>query len=572
MRRSIRIPLTILMVAVMATPAALASWSGLGTTEPDTLFDKQGSFMFPNPNTDPVDSAYLNVVPMQRQLEVNPNTATLGSRMIVPGNMGFDAIFGSWIDCNRDGYVGHLESVLIEYPVELLPADSPCANLPMYNSFGWVSELRWFSNPYATNASYAGFDSADPDPHPDGRDGRAIKDYGATIWGDYGRPGDLDADPLCPRNVQHGSMQRTGAALQQADCFSGYQAVGVANAALGPAGMGFESGSFDEAGHPLNLATFGEDNGEDTVVQVWDCDAEPQYVETGAGNVETPQQDVEQPVGGDTLHAPWFRVTDEDGTLSVVGYWANDVNDDQNSEGDVFFASEDDPYKPGVTAPSPNPSPNAGGTVAGTYNATQNSDCEGTNSIYSFEAAPPVSPGKTSVDIRFTYYEEQRNGPRRDANPFYGTFIYPGVRSGLLAVVEGTHWYSEGNAPSEFGYTLPQLVRSSSLEPQGAIYWSFYANLTVSGVQTPGGVGVYGSEWCSISTNPLANGGFECNDDLWYKPANGERASWRDFYPMPGHEYQLRDVDCYDGTIVAGVPAQASLVIASTEGGCPAIS
>lgn len=580
-RRSLTPWVTLGFALVLAAPAAVGDWMAFGSLEPDTTFDRQGSFMWRDANTESVENVYLSVVPTMGRYQgsvgvwADPNVGAAGSRIYPAGNMQFDAIFGAWVDCNLDGYVGMAETALIEYPLELMPADSPCATMPMHAQQGWVSEVRWISNDHLGRAKGG---------NGQNRDGRVIEDNNATIWGDFGVPGNTMGREVCPRGFPRGSTETTGGLLNWADCFTAHRGWSAADPALGVLGMPFsEEGEFNEDGHPLNVETLGADDRNESVVLVYDCSAEREKFNTGAPGVRSPRQEITPPVGADKLYAPWVNVTDDNGDLNAsVG--ATSYTNGQSS--DSYFLRNYAPTTPrAVMAPSANP----GGSVAGTYahlvwSPTSTGDCDQTDaSLYGQLESNQIAEsakGKNRVTVQFVYYEEQRNGAAARGPPWYGTQVYPLTRT-LNTNGGGTHWYAASSTPSELGPagpTPPQLFRTSDLQPEGAVYWTFYANLSAegfgAGARTPGGVGIYGSEWCSISTDPAQNGGFVCDADAWYRAPDGTYVGGQsvggfEYAPKPGSEYQLRDVDCFDGTIHRDVPAQASLVLASSEGPCP---
>lgn len=578
MRRAISVPAAILMIALFTAPSALATWRALGTYEPDTTWDQTSGFMWEHPATSGAH-AYLNVVPIEDNSWTNPNVGLLGSRVLPANNLRFDAFFGIWRDCNRDGYIGSVETVLMEYPSQLAdntvcpptpPVQSPGLT-DSWNSQGWVSEFRYIGN-HNPPGSYRGADGNDADNLPDGRDARNLLDLGAMVWGDFGVPGDTMGREVCPRDLTRGASQRTGAFLNWADCFTGHQGWQHADAPLTILGLEFEDeGNFDEAGHPLNMPTFGKDDGSHAYVHAFDCSKDNQPVATGQKDLRTERQDGQVP---DELEATpmsyWFSFTDGEGHLNVSGNHHGNTNGTDHRRAFLL-----DGFEPTTRTPNTAPSPNLGGGVAGTYNATQDGDCDpntGSSFYANFEgnALPERADRKNRVTLTFTYFEEQRSGVGKQGQPGAGAplgAIYPVIRGGDTILWAGSSWYSQ-RAPSELGSagpTPPQLMRSD-LTPQGPIYWTFYANMTAmtlsKGVQIPGSPGVYGDEWCSRSRDPATNGGFVCDAEQWYVLDDGTKLNvpWS---ARPGTVYHLRDTDCYDGTIARGVPVHASLVDAA---------
>lgn len=579
--------LTLFLALILVAPTAIGTWYAYGSYEPDTTFDEQDGYMWLDPNEEQLDKAYLNVIPIQRTTWTNPNLGATGSRILIPGSTGFDAFFGTWVDCNGDNYIGHAESVLIEYPARLLPEDSICHDTAMkaYNQQDWVAELRWISNGLE---GYGGFDGNN-DGIPDGRDGRAIRDLGASVWGDFGTPGDTMGREICPRDIPRNGTQRTGVFLNWADCFAAHRGWATADATGDSIGMGFERHEdFDQAGHPVNQETLGEDNGDRTMITAWDCTTPRERYNTGVRDANSGRYNVTPTgVSDNAIHVPWVVVTEDDGDLNLSVNTATTVNGVYSEEtlgfGNVTVAGQRihngaGHFAPEQPRPVGSPGVQQGGTVAGTINhtvyspATQGDCTETAGDPYPLESNSlgESKNYKNRVTMHFAYYEEQRSGRARSGMAFYGAQVYPVVRGGIL--VSGTTWYSETSAPSELGETgptPPQFVRSD-LQPEGAVYWTFYANLTAAlTVVTlpPSSPGTYGTDWCGSSTSGLVDG-FECDRTKWYLQADGTPLANREFYPRPGHPYHLRDVDCYDGSVMRGTSVYASLVEFSEEGPC----
>lgn len=570
----------------------MADWSAFGSREPDTEHDASGGFMFAEPNTEFVDKLYLSVVPVWGHVYtgvvnvnsgpwINPNVGALGSRIYPAGPMQFDAMFGSWVDCNRDGYIGHAESALFEYPVQtpgldlsLCPVGAYAGDSNLYNQQGWVTEFRWISNDHLGRAK---------GDNGKNRDQRVIVDGNATIWGDFGVPGNTMGREVCPQDFPRGTTEQTGRMLNWLDCFFAHRLWDSSNAALTTVGLGFDNEQrFDQDAHPANQDTLGADDGDQTAMRVWDCSAERQELETGQDRVFVDHQNVSSPHQQEPYTLPSFQVIDEDGHVNVT-YWQGAY---RNNEWRESESSVSEPTLPRPVTPG---SPNTGGSVAGTYNHTVagwNTDgCGSRARVYDqleTNDIPESALAKNRVTVNFQYYEEQRNGANARGMAFYGAQAYPVIRN-RNTNGGGTHWYGSGPSPSELGEngpTAPQLVRTSDLQPDGGIYWTFYANLSgealSTGIQVPG-LGLYGNEWCSKSTDPALNGGFVCDADKWYRAPDGTDVGGFnpqgnfEYRPAPGVAYHVRDVDCYDGSLVAGVPAYASLAAVSSDGPCPTV-
>jgi hypothetical protein len=121
---------------------------------------------------------------------------------------------------------------------------------------------------------------------------------------------------------------------------------------------------------------------------------------------------------------------------------------------------------------------------------------------------------------------------------------------------------SQWNAPGNPRYTPPVFrgtledgsVDGDETTIADAQYWSFYAlvgSATLGrGLAVPGGSGKYGSAQCGAFTSGERLG-WNCDASQWYLLADG--TSSEDGSPRPlarvGQTYNLRDVDCYDGSI-----------------------
>jgi hypothetical protein len=545
------------LVLLLVMPTAMATWRALGSWEPDTELDRTGPWMFQDANEEfGVNKVYFNVVGATYPLAANPNSALEGSR-VNPPNRLFQAFYGVWVDCNQDGYIGMVDTAVLEYRVELAPNHVCGADekTNMHNQQGWVSELRWIGNPGNNN------DGSDPDDLPDSRDVRVILDWNADIWGDAGLPGDaITVTPTCSL-----FYHRTGQVANYLDCRATLetgQGTDAAGAALGFAADGEGQVDYDQP-HALNVGTFGEEE-DAPMVSAWDCSAGPQGVQTGMGANQHLTQ--ETPLaGGYSLYA--IQYTDEDGELNVSAYRSYNIN---GSEERNNFATRD------VTYHAPAVGTDTTGSAAAAYNHTYEGaagDCDTTNddtgSLYENES-PPVDvriPSKRSVGYEFSFYEEQRSGAGKRGEPF-DRGVYVGVRDGLGVVFSGSSWQGSTFAPT----TTPPLAKTD-LSADGARYYTFYANVTASTVSSyglvlpaGGATGTYGAEWCFGATTGVVRG-FNCDPDQWYINPDGSRIDGREFAVFAGHEYNLRDVDCYDWR-VGTTPVYASGATIDSAAAC----
>ena len=592
MRRTIAIATTLTLTVVLTLPAALGDWSSLGGFEPDTLLDVNGPWMWPDANQEAKAKVYLNVVPSNPDLAVNPNVGLLGSRFMPAGKLGFEAFYGVWVDCNKDGYIGHAETALFEYRGELLLDDSLCplnsphryadANVVAHN---WVSELLWISPPGGADGNRDGV--------RDGRDGRSYHDVNARVWGDFGVPGDTMGGEFCPPvgavdvtlfmefdGAPRGTYHRTGLLLNYIDCYLNHRGFDAAQAALAPLGLGFDEQhrqdkDFDQEGHPLNVDTLGEPEHEDTMLSVWDCSGPADRVRTGQRGLSTPEDFA---IGTTGYKAPVVALTDENGDLMVGVY----QYDETLGDGKEAIIEENVTYRvPRLGDANPD------GSVAGTYahatrGATEGAaeeECGETDTggnmyeLIEQDGAAELANRKNRVTALFSFYEEQRSGKGKRGNPFEGG-VYPVMRGPGLVLASGSRWW--WSADSQEPPTLPPLFRTDRLEPQGHVMWTFYANMSSTtlgrGVFTPAGgaTGLYGSEWCGSSTTGVVDG-FVCDPTLWYLNPDGSAIPNSEFWPRPGTPYHLRDVDCYDGSPSKNSPVQAGGALLASDGPCPAV-
>lgn len=175
--------LMVALVLLMSLAPATASWSWRGSSEPSTDHDGE-SFMWRSaPTSLGSRRIYFNVVafnePPVGDLGLNPNAGALDTRNENFGAEQHEAMLGVWIDCNRDGYVGMMETALREYPSTALLDWALCP--PSYGSKnswngdhnynGWVSELVPIANAQVKPT-----------------DKRVYRDDSAMVWGDYGKP------------------------------------------------------------------------------------------------------------------------------------------------------------------------------------------------------------------------------------------------------------------------------------------------------------------------------------------------------------------------------------------------
>lgn len=120
----------------------------------------------------------------------------------------------------------------------------------------------------------------------------------------------------------------------------------------------------------------------------------------------------------------------------------------------------------------------------------------------------------------------------------------------------------------------PDLVFIESDWGPGRPRWfTFYADV---GINTygrarlpPSGVygSIYGSEWCYGQPEGTVSGGFDCDPTRWWTVGPPPLIDEIQLDPRPGDKYRLRDIDCYDASVVPGV----SLTYLLRGEGCPAL-
>src|SRR5581483_4763043 len=91
----------------------------------------------------------------------------------------------------------------------------------------------------------------------------------------------------------------------------------------------------------------------------------------------------------------------------------------------------------------------------------------------------------------------------------------------------------------------------ASLDLAPADWYTFFARTTLSGVAFPGAGGLYGAEFCAagIGRNAPATNGWVCDPSLWNLDTTTGRQD--PGLAQVGDPFQLRDVDCYDSSVVS---------------------
>ncbi|HET6403246.1 MAG TPA: hypothetical protein VFH78_01260 [Candidatus Thermoplasmatota archaeon] len=533
--------IAILTTALLALPAASATWYFAQSYEPSTEYDTElWMFQDPPPVTEQrvyfaAESHYLFALGPY----ISPNVGLLHSRIEVSNGEHHSAMLGVWRDCNGDGYVGAAETAVREYPASLLLSEEACpattgpANgwtAGAHNYNGWVSELI-----------------------PIGRDGliavdrRMYLDDDVRVWGDYHRPDEAPFHRPCPLSPQpRGTYQSTGGAINFVDCRA--DIIGLMNIAFAETGDPLNlrfSDTDDARSGPLGqIQTFGPEDSEQRTLTVWDCSSRTRV--------------------GDELNKTPL------GPLAPAA-----VHNLEFAEAEPKLERTDDPLR-GVAA-TYNHTFEGVMVAGGTGRNCDTSDDFG-HDFYSttcptfvycvgeddFNGINPKDKREAHFNMRFD--SGQRGiqsailGPR---DPIFGT--------GGIAADGGLRWGGGGTwSVGSYWLTKPgfgtirthlQDPSNATVEPAGGLYFTWYAyvpeNLTARGFKLPGGEGVYASWHCGSNTSGVHNG-FNCNKALWYLNPTGTPSCptcaaelERHELALPGDPYNLRDVDCYDGGIGA---------------------
>jgi hypothetical protein len=517
------LPGALLLALVLLASTALASWRGYAGQEPDNQYDADGRFMFLDAPEGDRDHVYLNVF-ATFEGGLGFGSSTLGSRMEPTPQVEFDAVLGVWADCNHDGYIGFADGAMREYRAELsaeagFPVDAAlCPELPdkpayqgqVHNDGSWITEMI----PIGT---------AKPKLNA-----RYLQDADARIWGDNLAPVTPDAPPQpdgCAQTsytLAPGEAHHTGGLLHHADCLDGnapshaHQRVVALEPALGavPDPQSLYTGG------PADAKTFGDDEGAQRsfVSGEQDCSAQPVL---GVQAV------------ADALAARW-----------------------PSSTGAPY------PFTPGqfdgsgVRAPRV-PTVSPGGNVPGTVNETVEEspldDCKASDdSGHDFyglvESGSQVATDhKTHAQLNFRFLQfNNRYGCDGASHYACGTpndAGMPEIANYVGLATSGDYWYGGGYLPA-----TPDLVGATgvdratfALSPDvsPADVWTFHGLVTLGDVRTPGS-GTYGDPWCTsgIGRNAGTQHGWECDPAQWTGTPVGET-------------YNLRDVDCYDNTVVS---------------------
>ena len=510
--------ITVMVAIMLAAPLANATWRGRGFWEPDTLRDVQEGTVWTDPDTSEA-GAKVYFTAYSGLYVVTPNAnvgATGASIMTYPTSI--HAMLGVWKDCNGDGYVGMPEGLFLTYRAELLLDTSVCppqqvnwVNDPqqlVYNDGTWIREF-W----------------------PIGPDGDAdnnafnIPDEDALIWGDFGLP-ETEGTRTCPVEPRpEGTYQSTGGFLRYADCHAAWRITGAVNDVATTTGV--DAISFadapedrpDQSGSLLNQPNPWGQEEDASYVTVYDC-SQPPVAQT-----------VTDPTGGQL--SPVFG---EDGetTINVT-------------------------YVPGT--PSADPSGSLAGTTNETYEGAA-SDCDRTNDnggvtggqIYELDESEfeGTAAKREQSDVYFGFTEGS-NGGCPSTSPLVTPMCPVPDAAGVGVLPNGAtataYWFG---APAYVASRNPYVNRDT-LQAWGGVYFTTYAYVNPAAVPAgalKGGGGIYGSAHC----NGLAetSGAWECDPAQWWLGPDGEKLESTpppELQVVPGQEWNLIDVDCYDASV-----------------------
>jgi len=566
-----KIAITIVIALAMFAPAATARWSGFGSYEPDTPQDIADGYMFLDPSTDTeVDRVYFNAFPNFDVSGTNLNSGVAGSRIATLGSLNWQAMLGMWRDCNGDGYVGAADSALLYYRTETFDVNAVCPIDSLYRSAdgAWVYELVY------VGPTDDGF--TDPE--------FIFNDTAARVWGDIGLPGPGTGASCALTPLPSGTTSNTGAAIAYADCGVGVitTTVNALDEVFG-LGLGFEDPDRpQDSESPLNqnlpVSTFGNPYGddgwqtgllqgggdgdaaetrEDSTFYVWDCTSDPLVVvENPAGAQSIP---VDDPTGGEVSS---FLFDDGNPTL--------------------LYVNTSDEY---TLLYTPAPELTGEPTDSSLLNAANNSlegtgDCDystGGSIGVGLEGAHDSSAqaaGKKEAEMNFFFYEGTHDGNlitgdmadlagellgETIPNPLTGTPDSVGLGFGPGQFLFNPVWYADA-----LYVTTGQTINADTLAPSDKDYWTFYATVGEAtfavGDVVAQAAGTYGAEACgSFDPGAGISAGWDCDRTHWYISSGGSEDTDPDrTKARAGDSYWLRDTECFDGTLVEGVPAYAS--------------
>ncbi|MEA3199697.1 MAG: hypothetical protein QOE90_1125 [Thermoplasmata archaeon] len=551
------------VAATMVLPLGVQAWGSYGGSEPDTSYDHNGGYMFPDGPGVAKDRIYFNVFNGITATGaggglgspgLSPNEGTLGDRLESPGGEAFVGLFGQWTDCNHDGYIGLADGALREYqkqvsdaaghPVDLTICpdlnDAPAnvGKIHYDSASGWVTELIpiGYQVPNAQNKP----------PTAITTDYRTISDVQAKVWGDNVAPGaSIATAAVCTTlfgsDAEGGQLHHTGGVAQHLDCLDGSAADLAHDALAGSDPTGTVAGTPE----PSSLYAQGGQADQKTPALVGGPDG------SGSSFVSGEQDCNAAPLTGSALD-PVFN---------------NAGNGNNGHRG---------PRAPG--SPAVNPNGNVPGTVNETHEEVFATDDCSTGDDYGHDAYQPGGVGvegsgpdtsSTTSKIAAEY-----NFVFRPWNNRQGAAIN-GCGAGATGKVCGTpadaglpeaysydgsgqnQWTSVGTvgtAPAVGGASSDRSTTPPTVTPNAfpANWYTFYAFTSESGFSLPTNTGTYGTEWCAdgVGSGASSENGWDCDGADWnLDPSTGQKLPNDYLLGTVGDSYQFRDVDCYDTTL-----------------------
>lgn len=582
------------IAVALAAPGATAAWSSQGGAEPDYAPDVTEGFMFAN--ADQVDDGarriYFNVVREPLWGGINPNVGATESHLMTPTFEAPAGWLGVWKDCNADGYIGNVESAVVEYSDILIGGGNDiCPSGTEHNKNGWVYEFIWVID---------GANEREVD-----HIARYINDSQVLMWGDFGlpptsAPEEGGSEGGCFVNPPIGFFSSTGAMIDFVDCNDGrfiaetitaidegeFCAEETNEATCMPIAPNTGLGFGDQANNPGCSESLLNQK-----VGVWGPSPEcPDHFEGYTGILE---QYPEDDPSGNQRRA--FQVWDCSATTPI---------NDPTTEDDP--ATEEDESRlataPGVGVPSAG---NGGSVYEGVNHTSSACDPSMGGLFYANpEADVEQSDAKVGSDYVFEYFgpfqtQSLRKGsfcglnlpapvgpvrPPADTpvtGPT-GCVLVPGaplnddtpqnlgVRFGTTNNgINGPMYFSSiatlSGSPTPTieirgGSTDPASPAAPEVDGEGPFFMTYYARVfATDGVTFPGAggapnYGTYGIEWCGTNTAGVFDG-FDCNRAHWYDDGQGsstaeKNGAGREISVRPGDEYNLRDIDCVDNSLV----------------------
>lgn len=581
------------LVILLLAPLAGASWMAAGGQEPDTPQDANNMFADPDRSPGPAHRVYFQAFQTLPETSLSPNVGALGSRLLPAPSVHHRAMLGVWKDCNADGYIGLAESALQDYPAVLLLDKSLCpasSDPGAANDGAYVNEMRWIG-------------MVDPCEHADdayrlahcpgvdafAKNERVLYANGTYVWGDTGAPGDIPRTECILAPLPSGSTSGSGALIGYADCQSRRGVARTVNDLDPDGALGLR---FDDPQHPedsdsaLNVpfpaTLFGSRDGpgilqDDTSegsARVWDC-ARPRAIQVA--DPRGPQEiAIDDPTGG-YLDAGTFPFVVVD-TLTGVGFHSGVLR--------VPLTDETGAY-----AWTPWPAPALGDPTASSWVAAERAvdgpagDCDDDtrsrlaphypgNAVEN-DATPILDARKDRPSLTLVFYDGHRG-------------IHPSLDPTTGATTPsdgGTFWLDHGRGGDGPMWSAlaavdqdAQLVDREDLGFTGGRFFTYYATIGANALATgialpPPGVRYYGTENCGSNDQGILRG-WVCDAGSWWKDANGDDNAPRyaeglRIGRVPGDPYHVRDVDCYDGSVLVDSGVHASLADLSADPSCP---